>query len=185
MKAKPGLMLACAGLALLQLGVPLFMVAQREATLEHGRVYRFRTAPVDPADAFRGRYVRLDFEARRTVVPNREGFERGQKLYAQLGEDEQEFARITALSRTRPSTGDWLRVRMYYAWNCTNVEVRLPFDRYYMNEALAPRAETLYREHSRQGKRDAHATVRVRGSSAVLEELYVGGQPIGAALRAP
>jgi uncharacterized membrane-anchored protein len=184
MKNSPRILLAYAALALVQLAAPLSMVARHEATRVHGRAYRFRTAPVDPADFFRGRYVRLEFEARRTGLPDTEGFEHGERLYAQLGEDEQEFARITALSRTRPATGDWLRVRMNYRWSGTNVEVRLPFDRYYMNENLAPQAETLYRDHSRQGRRDAHATVRVRGGSFALEELYVGGQPIGEALRA-
>jgi uncharacterized membrane-anchored protein len=181
-RAKQSLVLAFAGLALIQLAVPLFMVAQREATLKKGRAYRFRTAPVDPADAFRGRYVQLSFEARRTGLPNRGKYEYRQKLYAQLGEDPEGFARITALSTARPGTGDYVRVRMSYTWNGTNVEVQLPFDRYYMNEDKAPRAEAVAREHSRQGARDAFATVRVRGSSAALEELYVGGKPIKEAL---
>lgn len=174
----PRVVAAYAALAAIQIAVPLFMVAQREATLRHGRAYRFRTEPVDPADAFRGRYVQLDFGARRTRLPGAARYEHGQRLYAQLGEDEQGFARITSLSGTRPSTGDWLRVRMGYS-----SDVMLPFDRYYMNERLAPQAETLYREHNRQGRRDAHAVVRVRGNSAALEELYVGGRPIAEALR--
>ena len=38
-----------------QLAVPAAMVWQREQTLNHGRVWKFRTAPVDPVDVIRGR----------------------------------------------------------------------------------------------------------------------------------
>ena len=46
-------------LCLVQTAVPLSMIARREFTLRNGRVYKFKTAPVDPYDAFRGRFVAL------------------------------------------------------------------------------------------------------------------------------
>ncbi len=49
--------------ALLQIGVAGSMVWQHATTLTAGRVWKFRTAPVDPVDAFRGRYVALRFAA--------------------------------------------------------------------------------------------------------------------------
>lgn len=49
-------------LAAAQLAVPASMIVQRETVLTQGRVYKFKTAPVDPVDAFRGRYVALRFE---------------------------------------------------------------------------------------------------------------------------
>ena len=56
--------------------------------------------------------------------------------------------------------------------------IRIPFDRYYLSEHDAPRAETTYREHSRRGSLDAYLVVRVRNGSAVLADLVVGGKPI-------
>lgn len=50
-------------LCVAQWAVPLAMVQRAERTLSEGTAYRFRTAPVDPADPFRGRYVTLDFDA--------------------------------------------------------------------------------------------------------------------------
>ncbi|MFL6501202.1 MAG: GDYXXLXY domain-containing protein, partial [Candidatus Udaeobacter sp.] len=47
--------------ALAQLTVPAAMVWQRNQTLEQGRVWKFRTAPVDPVDVIRGRYIALRF----------------------------------------------------------------------------------------------------------------------------
>ena len=49
------LMIALIGLAA-QFGVMGHMIIRRELTLRRGRVCRFLTAPVDPYDAFRGRY---------------------------------------------------------------------------------------------------------------------------------
>ena len=46
-----------------QLGVPASLMWKREQTLRHGSVWKFRTAPVDPIDAFRGRLIALEFDA--------------------------------------------------------------------------------------------------------------------------
>jgi uncharacterized membrane-anchored protein len=62
------LVFAVVGLA--QLAVPASLIWKREQTLRHGSVWKFRTAPVDPVDAFRGRYVALEFEAEgQTISP--------------------------------------------------------------------------------------------------------------------
>ncbi len=45
--------------ALLQIYTPVSMIIARESTLKEGVLFRFKTAPVDPYDAFRGRYVAL------------------------------------------------------------------------------------------------------------------------------
>ena len=56
--------------------------------------------------------------------------------------------------------------------------LELPFERFYMEEELAPEAERVVRERSRGGQRDAYIAVRVRSGSAVIEDLFVGGKPI-------
>ncbi len=58
------------------------------------------------------------------------------------------------------------------------VRLRLPFDRFYMNEEDASAAETAYRRHSNRKKRDAYVAVRVLNGFAILEDLLVGGVPI-------
>lgn len=166
-------------LALAQLAVPLSMIAKREATLSDGKVFRFKTAPVDPYDAFRGRYVALGIEQNRGPVKEGAKCERRQKVYAVLEEDDEGFARIREITPERPEEGDYISVRAGGTANAGQaLHVKWPFNRYYMNEKLAPRAETAYREHSSRGKHDAYITVRVKAGFAVLEELYVGCKPI-------
>jgi uncharacterized membrane-anchored protein len=47
--------------ASLTLTAPLSRIWKYESALRRGKLHRFRTQPVDPYDAFRGRYVTLSF----------------------------------------------------------------------------------------------------------------------------
>lgn len=162
---------------LLQLYVPLSMIVRREVALERGRAFKFRTAPVDPYDAFRGRYVALRTDQGRVATTNAVGVARGQRVFAVLAEDNDGFALISRVHRDRPAAGDYIRLRVGRVSRDT-VRLDLPFDRYYMNEKDAPAAEAAYRAHSRGEKRDAHVVVRVRRGFAVIESLHVGGRTI-------
>jgi uncharacterized membrane-anchored protein len=168
-------------LALIQAAVPLFMIARREATLRDGVQYKFRTAPVDPADPFRGRYVALRMEQESVVVPSGADFRRGERVFAVLEQTPDGFARLGDVSRTRPGSNAYIKARVRYpqSWGSTNtVSLDLPFDRYYMNEKQAPKAEQAYWQHSRRTSQTAYITVRVKSGSAVLENLYIGDKKV-------
>ena len=177
MTRRPVLLGLLAVLAAAQLAVPVVRIVRQEWVLRHGRAYKFRTEPVDPFDALRGRYVALDFE--QDSVPEVPGvtYPEGREAYALLAEGPDGFAVITGITARRPEGEVWLRVYIAYVYD-GRVHLVLPFERYYLEEGLAPEAEEAYREHSRQESRDAYATVRVWKGRAVLEELYVAGQPI-------
>ena len=161
-----------------QLAIPATMIRQRELTLRDGHVYKFRTQPVDPYDAFRGRFVALRLEPNTAPVASNATFERGATVYVALAEGPDGFAKFTGASREQPVGQDYLKVKAYSSGGAT-VSVQLPFDRFYMEEKAAPAAERAYREHSRQGgERDAYVIVRVRDGQGVIENLYVDGQPI-------
>jgi uncharacterized membrane-anchored protein len=158
--------------SLIQLAVPMSMISKREATLKQGRQYKFKTAPVDPYDAFRGRFVALRMGQDRVAIESGSRFERGQAVYILLEEDEQGFASLTSPTLEKPDEG-YIKARVRYT-SGTNLYLNLPFDRYYMNEKDAPAAEAAYRKHSRRKEHDAYITVRVKSGFAVLEHLYVG-----------
>jgi uncharacterized membrane-anchored protein len=158
-----------------QLAVPASMILRHERTLGSERVYLFRCAPVNPVDAFRGRYVALSFEQSRFEGRVAEALVPGSTAYATLDADDEGFASIVAVDETAPQDTDYLEVRIRRrsereAW------LELPFDRYYMDESLAPEAERAYRDRS--GSREAWVTVHVRDGHAALEELYLDGLPI-------
>ena len=165
-------------LVVVQLAVPAWMITSRERTLRDGESYKFKTAPVDPYDPFRGRYVALAVEPNEAPLPQGAALRRNQKVYAILERDEEGFAKVTELRLTRPEADNYIRVKVSYVSN-NSATLRWPFDRYYMDEDLAPEAEEAYRYNSRRENRKAHLLVRVRDGAAVLEELYIEGKPIG------
>lgn len=178
MKRQKIVLVAFLGLSAIQLCAPLSMIAKRELTLRGGEVVRFRTAPVDPYDAFRGRYVVLGLEAGEALADDGETFRRDQKVFVRLKEDDEGFARYDGVTSTRPSEGAYVATRVRWYGDGRKVHLRSPCDRYYLNERDAPAAEAAYRRHSRRGKRDAYVAVRVLRGNAVIEELYVGDKPI-------
>lgn len=163
---------------LLQIATPLSMIVKRESTLKEGVLFRFKTAPVDPYDAFRGRYVALQVKENR--VPQSQvdlKLERGQQVYAQIIVDKDGFAIVSQITTQKPDKGSYLSSQVRYTTG-KEVILDLPIDRYYMEEKAAPRAEKIYREHSRQDKKDAYVTVKIKDGFGVVEGLYVGGQKI-------
>ncbi|NQU12319.1 GDYXXLXY domain-containing protein [bacterium] len=183
MKLSRWLLLVFGVVALGQLAVPAWMIARRETTLRHGRAYKFRTRPVDPYDAFRGRYVALGFEQNQAAWGGAGQPRPGKTAYAVLAEDEAGWATVREVTASPPGTGAYLKIAVNHAgWgtNAGTVNFRLPFDRYYLEETKAPRAERLYLEHNRRGQTNlsTYAVVRVRAGDAVLEDLVIGGRPV-------
>ncbi len=163
--------------AVFQLAVPVWMIVNHEMTLRHGRQFRFRTAPVDPYDAFRGRFVTLQLAPNSVRLPAEEELAMNQKVFTHLGEDEHGFARLVKVTANRPTGDAYLQCHVSGLTDSL-AYLQFPFDRYYMDEQAAPAAEAAYREHSRREVQDVYVTVRVKDGNAVLEELYIAGIPI-------
>ena len=135
-----------------QLAVPLTMIRGREAVLRKGEAFNFLTRPIDPIDPFQGRYVRLGLA--RDFIPGEESeandLDYRNPLYETIAADEDGFAEFTSWSLDEPETGHYLKTR--YAgpmleWRderetriYKGIRVRIPFDRFYMDEAKAPRS---------------------------------------------
>ncbi|MGD8863651.1 MAG: GDYXXLXY domain-containing protein [Myxococcales bacterium] len=182
---------------LAQLALAASGIARHELVLVRGTAYRFETAPVDPVDLFRGRYVRLDFRAARVDLPLPEGH--AGMVYAVLGVDDRGFAHVTELRTTPPERGDYLHVRAWTAprplaptrtpgqpplptADAPNAPVELqtrlelPFTRFYMEESAAPEAERRYREQSTDPDAPpAYAVVYVHDGEAVMQSLELDG----------
>lgn len=179
--------------------VPGAMIYCHETILKTGEPYLFKTRPVDPYDLFRGRYVSLAFEQDTFDYKGSEYFDAKDKVYAVLGQDAQGFASIASLTRVKPKDGAYLKVRV--AWHETSrwvydektkqgenvavntVHLLLPFNRFYMNEKKAPKAEDYYRRvhteaQAKKTEVNLSAQVRVLKGHGILEALSADGKPI-------
>ena len=167
------LLVACA-----QIAAPASLIWKRERTLRQGSVWKFRTAPVDPVDAFRGRYVALEFEAEAQQITPPPNAQFGQTVFVTLRPDAEGFAVIDQVLPDRPGADDFIQAQLH------GTTVSLPFDKYWVSERDAPAAEAAYRAQSSREKRNAFVTVRVFNGDAALEQLYLDGIPLGEYLRA-
>jgi uncharacterized membrane-anchored protein len=170
-------------LASIQIITPLSMITKRESILKNGEQFKFKTAPVDPYDAFRGRYVALQIEENGNILVSQDTrLSYGQNVYALISIDEGGFAKFTTLTTTKPAVAPFIQTKVRHIVG-DKAQLDLPIDRYYMEEKAAPEAEKIYRQHSRQDKQDAYVLVRVKDGFAVIEALYVGGRRIEDAVK--
>jgi uncharacterized membrane-anchored protein len=183
--------LLAVGIAM-QWAVPGYLIQRGQATLQDGAVYRLRTAPVDPVDPFRGRYVVLDFEAASiTLLKPDPALHAGQRVYAPIRVGVDGYAELAPPLPAPPQSGDYLTVTVLWI-NGTELRLQLPFDRYYLDETLAPEAERRYWDANRAGdddaedpRRPAWVQVRVLDGYALTEELFIDGRPVHELLRDP
>ena len=171
-------MLLFALMVVAQLAVPVTMIAERELTLRQGTEYRFRCAPVDPYDAFRGKYVAIGIELEGDLTWRGTPLRRNQAVFVALDVDDEGFARATSLTLEPPESGDYIEAKVsWWASVEESVPLTYPFDRYYMEESIAPEAERAYRDATWSEVEQTYITVRVRSGRSVIDELFIGGKP--------
>lgn len=167
--------------ALMQIAVLLAMAWRWEDVLQTGRPFYWQTAPVDPYDAFKGRYVQLDFTGNTVQTDDIATFS-GKWVYAVIAENADGRAYISDICSERPAAGYYVKARAYSSGHHT-LQVRLPFTRYYLPEEAAPAAQAAYRESA--GKQTGTAVVRIKGGYSVVEQLYIGEQTLLEFLQSP
>lgn len=161
--------------ALLQFAIPLSMICKYEKVLRKGEVFRFETAPVDPHDPFRGKYVTLNIK--NDMVNNPGGlFKYGDEVFLTVANREDGFAYFSKASKERPETSNYYKT--YCEWeDIQGIHVKINFDRYYMNEDKAPAAERRYNNAVRDSKNKSWVLVRIMDGTAVIEDLFINGIP--------
>lgn len=167
--------------ALVQLAVAGGAIVKSELALRTGEAFRFRIQPVDPVDAFRGRYVAIRFAIDRAPVADDLELRPKKRVFVPIEIDADGFAILGRADVEPPARGSYLRLQAggIYPDEEGNrfVWVSMPFGRYYMDEDLAPKAERAVWGGPR-GQREAFVSVRVRDGVGVIEDLYVDGVPI-------
>jgi uncharacterized membrane-anchored protein len=172
-------------LALAQLYVPLSLAWQWENVLQNGQAFYLETAPVDPYDAFRGRYISLNFKENKAPFNDAlpASLEYGQTVYAVLETTAgRQAAFIKEISVQKPVNKPYVKTRFngFDSKIPPVVEVVFPFNRYYLPEEFALSAEKELARRSRQSKnkKKAVALVRIQDGYGVIENIYVDDKPL-------
>jgi len=167
--------------ALAQLAVAGGAIVKSELALRTGEAFRFRIQPVDPVDAFRGRYVAIRFAVDRAPAADDLNVKPGKQVFLPIEIDADGYAVFGEANAEKPTSGPYLRLRVGGIYpdedGARFVWVSMPFRRYYMDEDLAPDAGRAV-WGGRRGQREASVGVRVRKGVGVIEELYIDDVPI-------
>jgi uncharacterized membrane-anchored protein len=176
--------------AVVSVAAPLSIIWKYENTLRHGTLYKFRTKPVDPYDAFRGRYVTLAFadDFIERIQQGENGGELKQEqysynrtpLYVRIAADGEGFAKPVTASLTPLAGDDVITVDRFWASSVTKHDkqknemvsagwtLTYPFDRYYLPEDMAPEAEKLYTKGNRSAGGSADDGESARENSSYV-----------------
>ncbi|MCG8310671.1 MAG: GDYXXLXY domain-containing protein [Cytophagales bacterium] len=168
--------------AVAQIYVPASMIMEREDVLKKGKLWKFKTRPIDPNDPMRGKYITLAYENNVYKIPGDSTFFSGQEVFVVLKEDENGYSTIDKVEIDRPpADAEYVKAEIWYVnyyEDTARISIRYPFDRFYMEEYKAPEAERLYNEFSRDSTTVTYAVVKIKDGEAVLEDVVVDGVSI-------
>jgi uncharacterized membrane-anchored protein len=164
------------------------MIFNKEAVLTEGKEFRFKTAPIDPTDPFRGKYIILSFEENTIQVFGAEDWNQGDQVFVSITEDEQGFAKIISASKEKPSPEeDFVSASVSYVFtDSLNSQVTLeyPFNRFYMEESKAEEAEKAYWESAVDSTDVTYALVNILNGEAVITNVMINDVPISEVAKA-
>lgn len=162
---------------LIQLLIVFGGIIQKEIVLKTGEEVRFKVKPIDPYDAFRGRYVTLNFDS--SVIVNEEDkYKKKDKVYAVLKQDSNGFYDVDFISKEKPENKKYIKTSIKYIYS-NQATLELPFDRYYIEEKYAKPAENIYRNATRGEKTEnVYIKVKIWNGNAVIEDMYVDDKNI-------
>lgn len=173
MKSLPIIIFAITALA--QWAAPLSQIWTYEGVLNKGTLIRLKCAAPDPYDPLRGRYLAVRPEQTSMALPKSMEINAEQTAYAGITTGPDGLATLSTLSFTQPDGGDYLRIRVNSSYD-EKAYITWPFERFYLNEELAPEADGWFAENIRTAK-GIIAEVRVLNGRAVLADLTLDGKP--------
>jgi len=174
---------------LIQWFVPAKMIWDQEQLYKTGTAFKLRTVPVDPNDPFRGKYITLNYDINNYLRESVEdlGLEaeinvsKRTKVYVTIKNDEEGFAQIVDLSTTPPTSPHYLTAQIssyHKSADQYRIQLQYPFQKFFMEESKAPKAEELYRDALRHTDQQVYAIVNVDKGNAVLIDVQVDGTSI-------
>jgi len=166
--------------ACIQLYVPAKMIYNQENVLKTGKQFKFKAAPIDPNDPFRGKYITLRFEANTFTIKNTNEWTQGQKVFVMIQPDSNGYAKVQSVLNESPGNNpDYVKANIGYVDEINStLFINYPFDRFYMEESKAQPAEDLYRKSIIDSTQVAYALVHVKNGEAVIKNVMINGKSI-------
>jgi len=161
---------------LLQLIVPAKMIYEREDIISTGKEYKFKTAPIDPSDVFRGKYIILNYLENTVKVQKIYQWMHNANIYLTLATDKNGYAKVQTITMEKPTGNtDFIKVKTGYVnHEDKTLFIDYPFNRFYMEESKAYDAEMAYNESLRDTSNITYGLVSIKNGEAVLRDVLIG-----------
>jgi uncharacterized membrane-anchored protein len=159
-----------------QLFVPSQMIYDQEDIINTGKIVKFQCEPIDPNDPFRGKYITLNFKENRIKVKNFKNWNNNEIVYAIIETSTEGFAKIKSISKTEPIDNSiYLKLKINYIaeYDDNKIYLDFPFNRFYMNENKAKKAEEVYAESIIDTTKIAYALVATKNGKAVIKDVLI------------
>jgi len=176
--------------------VPGKMIWEKENILSRGKEFRFRTEPIDPSNPFTGKYIWLNFKEHEFDLPAKKELRYDQDIFVLLKNDDSGYAKIENIVFEEPKGNmDFVKAKLRSyspifglvghrrdSIESQNIQIEYPFERFYMDEFKAPKAEKMYRQSNRDGTQKVYAIVAVSKGKAVIKDVMINEKPIRMAI---
>ena len=166
-----------------QIYVPTQMIWQNEHIIHDGTEYHFRTAPVDPTDPFRGKYITLNYLDDQLEIKKELELHYDDEVYVTFSVNEDGFAIPESASKEKPlNNSAYLKTSFDYIsisdLEHQKVAFSYDFNRFYMEESKAYAAEKFYQNANRDTAQEAYAVVYLYDGDAVVNDVMIDGVSI-------
>lgn len=162
-------------LMIVQCIVPMYMIYKQERIMTSGQEFLFRCRPIDPLHPLMGRYVALNLTDLEGIpFAKGEKFQKGKPAYVSFETDKDGFVKMKEFSYLKPNN-NYFSVKEYVLSEVTplKIHVRVPFDKYYMDESLAPMAESVLWELTQKDTVKVYAKIKIRDGKGVVDSVYI------------
>ena len=165
-------------MAIIQLAIPGKMIWDKEKIIETGKEFKFESAPIDPTDPFRGKYIVLHYNENSITVETEDNWVSGESIYVILKTNDKGFSMIDYISKEIPkTTEDFVLAHVDYIFGdeFKTITISYPFDRFYMEESKAYAAEQEYNVSQLDSTKTTYALVSIKDGDAVLKDVMIDG----------
>ncbi len=162
--------------------IPYKMIWTNDRTVKEGKVFKFKTMPIDPSDAFRGKFIHLNYDNTLFCLADNKSYKQAQEVFVSIDNDSLGYAKITAISHIKPSNPNYIVANINYIQQLEEdsscIDINFPFDRYYMEESKSKDAEDLYRKSIRHFTKNVYSVVYIKDGNAVLTDVKIDDKSI-------
>lgn len=149
----------------------LGMISRNEYYLHNTREYKF----ICNADGYYGNvrdFILLRFKENK--YKSSEKWKYNDEIFVSIEENDMGYAKISAISKHRPSDKNpYIKARVaFYNYRNSEVHIYYPFNRFYMDGDKKSRYSKIYSDDTKS----IHAIISVKGENAVLRNVFVDGE---------